>query len=93
MIFDFTSSMQSIAVEAILTKVVTASVYSGTDANPSALISGASTNPTFSTVRQVITGGVAGVIYSLLCTVTTNQGQTIQQSALQVIEMDPSGAL
>lgn len=61
--------------ETISTKVVTASVYSGTDASPSAIISGAATS-SGTTVTQSIIGGVAGAIYYLLFTITTSLSQT-----------------
>ena len=51
--------------ESITGATVTASVFSGTDPTPAAILSGA---PTFASgaVTQVITGGVVGVIYSIV---------------------------
>lgn len=76
--FDFTSSLG--VTETISTQVVAASVYSGVDANPSAIISGAAT-ASGKIVSQTLTAGVSGVIYQLLCTITTSLGKTLQQSS------------
>ncbi len=81
--FDFTSQIAT--AETILTKVTTCSVYSGTDASPSALIAGAASS-TGQVVTQSITGGVLGVIYQLLCTITTSLGQTLQLAGYLVVE-------
>lgn len=75
--FNFLSSMDS--AETISTQVVAASVYSGVDANPAALISGAATH-SGKIVSQFLTGGVVGCVYQLLCTITTSLGKTLQQS-------------
>jgi hypothetical protein len=72
--FDFTS-MLAIA-ETISTQECTASVWSGTDANPSAIISGVAT-AAGAIVSQKITAGTLGVTYTLLCTITTSLGQTL----------------
>lgn len=76
--FDFTASMA--VSETISTQSVAASVYSGTDANPSAIISGAA-SASGKIVSQTLTGGVSGVIYQLLCTITTSLGKTLQMSS------------
>lgn len=73
--FDFTSALAS--TETISSKVCTASVYSGTDPSPAALIAGAASS-SGAVVTQKIIGGLAGVIYELACTITTSTGQTIQ---------------
>lgn len=72
--FDFTSDLA--VGETISTQVVTATVYSGTDANPSAIISGVA-SASGAIVSQKITAGTAGVIYTLLCTITTSASQTL----------------
>ena len=72
--FDFTSKLA--ASETISTQVVTAAVWSGVDAAPSAIISG-SASVSGSIVSQKITGGVLGVIYTLTCTITTSTSQTL----------------
>jgi flagellar biosynthesis protein FliR len=80
--FDFISRLG--VSETISAQTVTASVYSGVDANPSALVSG-SASASGTVVSQAITGGVTGVTYVLLCTITTSAGQTLQLSALLTI--------
>ena len=80
--FDFTSQLAS--GETISTQVVTATVYSGTDASPSSIISGSAT-ASGAVVSQKITAGTVGVIYTLLCTITTSAGQTLQMSAFMTI--------
>lgn len=59
--FDFTGEMDSIQ-----SAVVTATVQNGTDANPSAILSGTH-EIDGSKIYQKITGGVSGVIYRLRC--------------------------
>jgi hypothetical protein len=72
-VFDFA---QSLAVgETISSQSVTAVVYSGTDASPSSIISGAATS-SGSQVTQTITGGVVGVTYVLACVITTSASKT-----------------
>lgn len=76
--FDFTAQLG--AAETISTQVVAATVYSGTDANPSAIVSGAA-SASGKIVSQAITAGVSGVIYQLVCTITTSLSKTLQQSS------------
>lgn len=83
--FDFTSCMAT--PETISTKSVTCTVYQGTDASPSSVISGAATN-SGQVVTQKLAGGTLGVMYELLCTITTSLGQTLQMSAYLVISPD-----
>lgn len=83
--FDFTSDLA--VSETISTKTVAATVYSGTDASPSALISG-SASSSGAIVSQVITGGVEGVLYELKCTITTSAGQTLVQAGYLVVTSD-----
>lgn len=80
--FDFTSDLAPF--EAILIQTVTASVFSGTDATPSAIISGAA-SATRTIVSQNITGGILGVIYELLCTATTSSSQILEKSAFLAV--------
>ena len=84
--FDFISSLQP--GETIASQSVTASVYSGLDPNPGALVSGAASVQSVTQVWQLITGGVVGVIYELLCTITTSLGQTLSISAYQAVIPD-----
>lgn len=80
--FDFSSSLA--AGETLSTQVVTASVYSGVDASPSSLISGVASS-SGAVVSQKIAGGTLGVLYELLCTVTTSLGQTLLLSGYLAI--------
>jgi type IV secretory pathway VirB2 component (pilin) len=66
-VFNFFDRLQY--GETITGSVVSISVFSGTDANPSAMLSGVATN-TSTTVTQAITGGIAGTIYTVICVVT-----------------------
>ena len=84
-VFDFASRLA--AGETISTKTVTASVYSGTDASPSSIISGSATHSGLQ-VSQKITGGVVGVIYQLLCTITTSASETLQLTAFLAVVPD-----
>jgi hypothetical protein len=80
--FDFVSELAE--GETISSATVSASVYSGTDATPSNIISGAdSTSGTI--VTQRITGGVLGVIYILLCEAVTSAGQTLRMYGLLTV--------
>lgn len=83
--FDFTSALGT--TETISTKILTAAVYSGTDANPSAIISG-SASSSGSIVTQKVTAGTSGVIYALTCTVTTSLGQTLVLMAFLAVVPD-----
>ena len=71
--FDFADVLAS--AETISTQVVTSTTYSGTDASPSSMISGAAT-ASGSVVSQDITAGTAGVLYVLTCTITTSASNT-----------------
>lgn len=85
--FDFLSQLAS--GETISGATVTAVVWSGTDANPSAIISGAA-SVSGSIVSQTVTAGTAGVIYLLTCSVTTSLSVTkIIQAYLAVIDSNP----
>jgi len=70
--------------ETISSASTTATVYSGTDASPSAIISGAA-SISGSTVSQKITAGTEGVTYLLLCSATTSTGQILKISGYLVI--------
>lgn len=72
--FDF-ASMLAVG-ETISTQTCTATVYSGTDASPSSIISGSAT-ASGTVVTQAITAGVLGVIYEITCTITTSASQTL----------------
>lgn len=80
--FDFISLLA--VGETISTKVVTCLVYSGVDASPSSMISGSAT-ASGTVVTQLVTGGTAGVIYYLTCTITTSAGQTLVLTAFLTV--------
>lgn len=73
-VFDFTSRLA--LGETLSTASTAATVYSGTDASPSAVISG-SASISGGQVSQKVTAGTEGVTYKLICTVTTSAGQTL----------------
>jgi hypothetical protein len=82
---NFISSLQ--ASETLSGAVCTATVFSGNDASPQAIISGSPTiNGTI--VNQLVTGGVLGCVYEFLCTVTTTLGQTLQMSGFLAVIPD-----
>jgi hypothetical protein len=83
--FDFTSMLA--AGETISTQSCTATVYSGTDASPSAIISGSAT-ASGAVASQKITGGTVGVIYSLACSITTSAGQTLKLAGFLAVLPD-----
>ena len=80
--FDFASRLA--AGETLSTAATSCAVYSGTDASPSAVISG-SASIAGTAVAQKITGGTLGVTYLLTCSVTTSAGQTLKLSAYLTI--------
>lgn len=84
-VFDFISSLG--VAETISTQSVTATVWSGVDASPASVVSGAAT-ATGTQVTQKLAGGVSGVIYKLVCTITTSLGQTLTQTAYLPILTD-----
>jgi hypothetical protein len=83
--FNFISAMG--VTDTISTAVVTATVFTGVDPNPSAIISGAAVI-SGTTVTQKVTGGVSGVIYGIECTVTTSAGDTLVQSGFFSVDPD-----
>lgn len=89
--FDFISMLES--GETIVGAAVTASVFSGTDANPENIVSGAET-VSGSVVTQKIIGGEVGVIYRLTCSVTTSLGNVkIMRGLLAVLDSNPFEAI
>lgn len=85
--FDFISCLQQ--GETISTFSVGATVYSGVDSDPSAILSGAPALVNTTQIRQLTTGGVNGVTYELDCTVTTSLGQTLIQTGLLSVYSTP----
>ena len=84
-VFDFTSDLAS--SETIDSAVVTCTEYSGTDASPSSMVSGADSTSGY-LVSQLITGGVVGNVYELLCTITTSLGQTLTKPGFLAVIPD-----
>lgn len=85
--FDFSADLGEGVT--LSSPVCTAAVYSGTDASPSSIISG-SASASGAIVSQKITAGTEGVIYEVTCTVTTSDGQTLQQTGyLAVVQNLP----
>ena len=82
------SFLSQLAVgETIASAICSATVYSGTDASPSTILSG-SASISGTKVIQKVTGGVLGVTYLLLCTATTSAGQSLQLSAYLCVVPD-----
>jgi hypothetical protein len=84
------SFLSALAVgETISTQSVVASVYSGTDATPSDLVSG-SASASGAVVTQALDGtaAVLGVIYHLVCTITTSASQTLQAGGYLAVVPD-----
>lgn len=73
---DFISDLA--AGETISSASVTCTLYSGTDASPSSLISG-SASISGSEVSQKITGGTEGNVYKLSFSAVTSTSQTLKR--------------
>lgn len=86
---DFISRLNS--GESIASVTTMVSVWSGEDANPNALKSG---SPTISRtrVRQLTTGGEAGVLYTLTAVVLTSAGRTLEMFGIFAV-LDPDEVL
>lgn len=69
--FDFSNDIG--VTDFIVSTSWTASVISGVDATPSAILVGPASNSTH-IANHIIAGGVSGVIYQIDCTATTNLG-------------------
>ncbi len=85
-VFDFLSQLA--VGEGLTSATVAASVYSGVDASPAAILFG-SANISGSKVSQFVTAGTLGVTYLLLCTASTDTGQYLQLAAYLVIAPPP----
>jgi hypothetical protein len=83
--FDFTSRMS--AGETISSASMAASVYSGTDPSPGAILSGPVTI-SGNIVEQTVINGVLGVVYELLATANTSLGQILELPAYLTIVPD-----
>jgi hypothetical protein len=71
--FDFTPYL---GVATIGTQTVTATVYQGTDATPSAVLSGSPTESA-GVVTQKMTGGTPGTDYKLACKATLSDNRVL----------------
>ena len=80
--FDFSSYLTT--GETISTAVPSCAVWSGTDASPSSLISGASAI-SGALVTQLFAGGLAGVIYVVQMVATTSIGQILPLSGFLTV--------
>lgn len=80
-VFDFAALTATVA-----TPVVTMAVVSGTDANPSAMLSG---SPTVvgAEVHQKIVGGLSGVTYSLRCRADAADGSRFVLADELIVEI------
>lgn len=75
--------------ESINGAAVSISVFSGTDASPNSMLSGTATYDINGNVTQVLTGGVTGVIYNVVFTVTgTASHNYVKQGQLAVTAND-----
>jgi hypothetical protein len=81
-VFSFAQDL--VAGETITIAGSTATVYSGEDAAPSTILSGAPV-AAGKQVTQLITGGVLGVTYSITCTGTTSLGQVLTRMGYLVV--------
>jgi len=60
--------------DTLVSASATCAVYSGTDANPSAVVGACTVDTTFNMVNVPLTGGVVGCIYQIVVTVVLNTG-------------------
>ena len=82
-VFDFAQNLP--ITETISSASVTATVYSGTDASPSAIISGAATI-SGTKVTQTITAGTIGVTYILTCVIVTIASRSFVQDGYLTVK-------
>jgi hypothetical protein len=87
LVFQFGTRLQY--GETITGNSVTCVLFSGTDPNPSAMISGAAT-VSGTTVTQSITGGLAGNIYTVVCIVTGSGSHNYSQECRLAV-ISPGG--
>jgi hypothetical protein len=84
-VFDFTQDLTF--GESLSSAVVTTTVFSGADSNPSAVTS-ASPAISGSQVTQAASGGVLGVTYAIVCAVATSLGQALSLLTYVVVVPD-----
>lgn len=80
--FDFSSFLGS--AETISLAVANCVVWSGTDAAPTSVLTGGTTI-SGGLVTQLVTGGVAGVIYAVQMVATTSVGQVLTISGFLAV--------
>ena len=84
--FDFLSNLSP--GDTVASAVVDNVVFSGTDLTPTAMLSGSPViNPT--SVDQLCTGGVSGVVYFPTCVATTALGQKLVKVGYLAV-LDPT---
>lgn len=83
---DFTGLFASPG-DTISTQTVSASVYSGVDANPTGVLSGSASHSGL-VVSQKLTLGTIGVVYYLTCLATSSAGEVIEVSTFLAIVPD-----
>jgi hypothetical protein len=84
--FNFTS--QLLNGQTISSATVTATVWTGTDPSPSAILSGVASVSGL-IVNQSITAGVAGNVYKLRCAATASDGSVQVLYAYLAVVEDP----
>lgn len=80
--FDFSSFLA--LAETISGSVASVAVWSGTDASPSSMLSGSSA-VSGALVNQLMTGGVAGVLYVVSIVASTSLGQALTLSGFLAV--------
>jgi hypothetical protein len=83
--FDFVNVLGS--TETISSATWSVEVVEGVDASPSNMIQGSET-VIATKVSQLITGGIDGVVYRMVCQADTSTGQEIQGTALLAVKDD-----
>lgn len=81
--FDFTNLFVQ-SGEAIVTATWNVNVFTGTDGNPNAILSGASST-LGGGAFHLISNGLNGVTYQINCQVTTNVGQVLTMGGLMLV--------
>jgi hypothetical protein len=84
--FDFTSKL--VAGDSVASATTSATVYTGVDSTPSAILSGGPTITGTAQIIQKATAGVVGVIYEILCTATTTLGYVMSLSTYLAVTQD-----
>jgi len=82
-VFDFASLLAS--GETISSAQTFCTVYSGVDANPQIVVSGAAAI-SGTQVTQALTGGVAGTCYWVRCEAVTSASQTLSLQGVLAVE-------